>query len=155
MFHLQTLVVLSLRRGAEDGCNVLTNGGATHGHPVHFLFRRIWRRTTMISPWTELKQCVCCEVRTHCLKAVSVHFIKTNAPCCVDRRQIGDRLEAAIVVHRIRALNACSYRDLVGGEPSIPVTCKAPVPTKNSDGHSASIFTVNREIVFVRNVVTT
>jgi len=100
-------------------------------------------------------QCACCEARTRCLKAVDLHFTETNAPCCVDKHQIGDHLEVATIVNRIRALNARFNRDLDGGEPRIPVTCKAPVPTKVSDGHSPPIFTVNRDIVFVRNIVTT
>jgi hypothetical protein len=84
-----------------------------------------------------------------------MHFIETNALCYVTKHQIGGHLEVSHFANQIRALNAGFDSELAGGEPRISATCNARLPTKISDGHSASIFTVNRDIVFLRNVVTT
>jgi hypothetical protein len=84
-----------------------------------------------------------------------MHFIDTDAPFFVDKHQIGGHLEISIFVNQIRALNADFDTDLADGEPRISATCNAPVPTNVSNGLSASIFTANRNIVFLRNVVTT
>ena len=155
MFNFETLVVLSLPIGAADGSTVLHRASQCLVCFVDSDDERRFLPLNGIKRLVMKMQCACCEVRTHCLKAVYMRFLETNAPCCVDKHQTGAHLEVAIVVNRIRELTVRFDRDLNGGEPRIPVTCKAPVPTKVSDGHSASIFTVNRDIVFVRNVVTT